>query len=242
MKSCSVRVVWCWLLKMTTFAITHNIALFLLVGHILNCGRSAHSSGIRDGNVRSINAIQVFVYCHILRPSPHSVNLCCSVSAIVHLWQEVDGVIFIRYSGAFVGIISCSTWYHIHLALSETGASFKFFHIRVQSVLGHSFCISISGDPAATHMLVFDPRTVQPVTSRYTDWAILAHHVAVCSLCNSLYPADQAATVVEPKVTESIKSGVYGFGNTKNRQQPFIRPSGFSHTDKHGCEGNTYTA
>ena len=88
----------------------------------------------------------------------------------------------------------------------------------------------------------FDPRTVQPVASRYTDCAIRAHHVAVCSLCNSLYPADQAATVVEPKVTESIKSGVYGFGNTKNRQQPFIRPSGFSHTDKHGCEGNTYTA
>jgi len=56
-------------------------------------------------------------------------------------------------------------------------------------------------------------------------------------LCNSLCPADQAATVVVPKVTESIKCGVYGFGNTKNRQQPFIRPSGFSHTDEHGCEG-----
>jgi hypothetical protein len=67
-------------------------------------------------------------------------------------------------------------------------------------------------------------------------------HVAVRSLCNSLYPTDQAATVVVPKVTEPIKSGFYGFGNTKNRQQPFIRPSGFSHTDKLGCEGNTYTA
>jgi len=138
---------------MTTFAIIHNIALFLLVGHILNCGRSIHSSGIRDGIVRSINAIRVFVYCHILRPSPHSVNLCCSVSVIVHLWQEVDGVIFIRYSRVFVGIKSC-TWYHIHLVLSETGASFNFFHIRIQSVLGHSFCMRISGNPAAARMLV----------------------------------------------------------------------------------------
>jgi len=91
---------------MTTFAIIHNMALFLLVGHILNCGRSIHSSGIRDRIVRSISAIRVFVYCHILRPSPHSVNLCCSVSAIVRLWQEVDGVIFIRYSRAFVEIKS----------------------------------------------------------------------------------------------------------------------------------------
>jgi len=115
------------------------------VGHILNCGRSIHSSGIRDGIVRSINAIRVFVYCHILRPSPHPVNLCCSVSAIVHLWQEVDGVIFIRYSRAFVGIKSCSTWYHIHFVLSETGASFNFFHIRVQSVLGHSFVCAFLG-------------------------------------------------------------------------------------------------
>jgi hypothetical protein len=67
-------------------------------------------------------------------------------------------------------------------------------------------------------------------------------HVAVRSLCNFLYPAEQAATVVAPKVTEPIKSGFYGFGNTKNRQLPFIRPSGFSHTGKLGCEGNTYTA
>ena len=59
---------------MSTIAIIYNIALFLLVGHILNCGRSIHSSGIRDGIVRSINVIRVFVYCHILRPSPHSVN------------------------------------------------------------------------------------------------------------------------------------------------------------------------
>jgi hypothetical protein len=88
----------------------------------------------------------------------------------------------------------------------------------------------------------FDSRTVQPVASRSTDYGIPVHDVAVCSLCNSLYPAGQAATVMVPKVTESIKSGVYGFGNTKNRQQPFIRPSGFSHTDKHGCEWNTYTA
>jgi len=154
MKSCRVKGVCCWLLKMTTFAIIHNIALFLLVGHMLNCGRSIHSSGIRDGIVRSINAIQVYVYCHILRPSPHSVNLCCSVSADVPLWQEADGVIFIRYSRACVGIISCSTWYHIHLALSKSGASFKFFQIRVQSVLGHSFCIRISGRPAAACMLL----------------------------------------------------------------------------------------
>jgi len=81
---------------MMTFAIIHNIALFLFLDHILNYGRNIHSAGIRDGVVRSINAIQVFVYCHILRPSPHTINLCCSVSAIVHLWQEVDGVIFIR--------------------------------------------------------------------------------------------------------------------------------------------------
>jgi len=154
MKSCRVKVVRCWLLKMTMFAIIHNMALFLSMGHILNCGRNIHSSGIRDGIVRSINAIRGFVYCHILRPSPHSVNLCCSVSAIVHLWQEVNVVVFIRYSRAFVGIKSCNTWYHIYLALSETGASFKFFHIRIQSVLCHSFCMRISGDPAATRMLV----------------------------------------------------------------------------------------
>lgn len=52
----------------------------------------------------------------------------------------------------------------------------------------------------------------------------ITFHAAGCSLCNSLYLTDLAATVVVPKVTESIKSGVYGFGNTKNRQQPFIRP------------------
>jgi hypothetical protein len=40
-------------------------------------------------------------------------------------------------------------------------------------------------------------------------------HVAVRSLRNSLYPAGRAATLVVPKVTESIKSGVYGFGILK---------------------------
>jgi len=137
-----------------TLAISHNTALFSLVGHILNCGRNIHSSGIRDGIVRSISAIRVYVYCHILLPSPHSVSLCSSLSSIVHLWQEIEGVIFIRYSRAFVGVTSCSTRYHVHLVLSDTGASFKFFHIRVQSVLGHSFCMRISGDPAATRIFV----------------------------------------------------------------------------------------
>ena len=130
---------------MTTFPIIHNIAFFLLVGNILTCGRSINSSGIRDGIVRSINAFRVSVYCHILRPSPHSVNLFCSVSAIVHLLQEVDGVIFIRYGCAFLGNKSCSTWYYIHHALSETGESLKFFLIRVQSVLDHSFLCAFLG-------------------------------------------------------------------------------------------------
>ena len=98
MKSYRTRVARCWILKMTTFAIMHNIGLFLLVGHISNCGRNIHSSGIRDGVVRSINAIRVSCYCHVLRPSPHSVNLCSSVSTVVHLWQEIEGVIFIRWS------------------------------------------------------------------------------------------------------------------------------------------------
>jgi len=154
MRSCRVRVVRCWILKMTTFGVIHNIALFLLLGHILKCGRNIHSSGIRNGIVRSINAILVFVFCHIHHPTPHSVNLCSSVSAIVHLWQEFEGVIFIRWSRAFVGIKSCSSWYHMHLVLSDTGASFKFFHIHVQSVLGHSFCMRISRNPAAARTLV----------------------------------------------------------------------------------------
>jgi len=132
-----------------TFSLIDNIALFLLVGHVLNCGCNFHSSGIRGGIVRSINAIGVFVYSHILRPSPHSVNLCSSVSAIEHLWQEFECSIFIRRSREIVGIKSCSTWYHIHLVLSDTGVSFKFFHIRVQSLLGDSFCMRISGDPVA---------------------------------------------------------------------------------------------
>ena len=87
-KSFRVSVVWCWLLKKTTFAIIHNIALFLLVGHILNCGRSIHSSGIRDGIVRSINAIRGFVYCHILRPSPPSVNLCIEPKTSASEWPQ----------------------------------------------------------------------------------------------------------------------------------------------------------
>ena len=99
----------------------HNIALFLLLDHILNCRHIIHSSGIRDGIVRSFNAIRVFVYCHILRPSAHSINLCCSVSVTLHLWQEFEGVIFIRWSIAFVGIKSCSTWYHIRIVLSDRG-------------------------------------------------------------------------------------------------------------------------
>ena len=61
---------------MKTFAIIHNIALFLLLGHILNCGRDNHLFGIRGGTVRSTNTIWVFVYGHILLPSPH----CHSVS------------------------------------------------------------------------------------------------------------------------------------------------------------------
>jgi len=154
MKSCRVRVVRCWCLKMTTFAFNNNTALFRLVGHILNCGRSILSSGILDGIVRSISAIRVYVYCHILLVPPHAVSLCSSVSSIVHLWQVIEGVIFIRYSRAFVGVRSSTTWYHIHLVLSDFGASFKFCHIRVQSVLGHIFCIRISGDPAAARMLV----------------------------------------------------------------------------------------
>jgi hypothetical protein len=128
MKSCRVRVVRCWILKMTTFVIIHNIALFLLVGHLLNCGRNIHSSGIRDENVCSINAIRVFLYCHILRPSPHSVNLFSSVSAIVRLWQEFDGVIFI---GVVVRL-----WELNHVALGT-------IFISCFQVLGHPLNSSI---------------------------------------------------------------------------------------------------
>ena len=39
-----------------------------LVGHMLNCGCSIYLSGIRDGIVRSINAIRVFMYCHNSNP------------------------------------------------------------------------------------------------------------------------------------------------------------------------------
>ena len=137
MKSCRVRVVRCWILKMTTFAIIHNIALFVLLGHILKCGRNIHSSGIRDWVVRSINAIRVNVFCHIHHPTPHSVNLCSSVSAIVHLWQEFERVIFIRWSRAFVGIKSCSTWHHIYLVLSHKG------HLLNSSIFVSSRCWAI---------------------------------------------------------------------------------------------------
>ena len=60
---------------MTTFAIIHNIALFLLVGRMLNCGRSIHSSGIRDGIVRSIG----FSCIAIFFVPRHTLSICVAV-------------------------------------------------------------------------------------------------------------------------------------------------------------------
>ena len=68
-----------------------------------------------------------------------------SVCVPVCLAQDFESVIIMHCSRAFVGIISCITRYHIHLVFSDTGASFKFFHILVQSVLGHSFVWAFQG-------------------------------------------------------------------------------------------------
>jgi len=154
MKSFKVRVALCWSLKMLTFANNHNNALFHLVGNILNCGRNIHSSGIQNGIVRSISAIRVFAYCHILLPAPHAISQCSSVSSEVHLWQEIEGVIFIRCSRAFVVIRSCTAWYDVRLVLSDIEAFFMFFHIGVQLVLGHRFCIRFPGELAAARIFL----------------------------------------------------------------------------------------
>jgi len=45
---------------MITFARVYNTARFLLGGHILKCGRSNQSSGMRAGDVLSILASRVF--------------------------------------------------------------------------------------------------------------------------------------------------------------------------------------
>ena len=116
-------------------------------GPYIKLWTSIHSSGIRDGIIRCINAIRDFVYCHILRHSPHSQSVLQCISHCASLaggrWCDLY-----RYSRPFFELN------HIHHALSETSESLKFFHIRVQSVLDHSFCMRISGNPAATRMLV----------------------------------------------------------------------------------------
>jgi len=139
MKSCKVRSVRCWILKITTFATTHNIAPCLLGGHILNWGRSTESCGVRDGIVRNFLASRFIVYCHIVRASPQAINLCSKVSVAVHLRQVSEGTILIPGSRTLVGIMSCMMRYHRHLVFSGTGASFMGFHMQTKSIMGQSF-------------------------------------------------------------------------------------------------------
>jgi hypothetical protein len=75
--------------------------------------------------------------------------------------------------------------------------------------------VGLDGCGKSRHPPGFDPRTVQPVASRYTDWAIAAHTIRLIKYINwLLFPVKEKETrkiVVkslneDPKVLESLRT------------------------------------
>jgi hypothetical protein len=103
------------------------------------------------------------------------------------------------YSLSFVGIKSCSILYHVCLMSSSTGVMCMLCHTCFQSTCVH-FVSTRSGLPSGVfwrsvwkvayvcrlyaRCVGFDPRTVQPVVSRYTDSATRPTHTLLMTLEN----------------------------------------------------------
>jgi hypothetical protein len=172
MKSCKPRCHCCWVRKSATFARTHSIAFWRLGGRSWNWGWRIQSSCIWFGVVRNIHAMSAFAYCHISLPPPQMMRRCCSVSFWAQFLHVSVGAIFIWCSRSFVGIMSWMTLYKAIFVNSGIGAKRRFVHTVGRSVWGHFFSTRICWWPDMACILGFDLRTVQPVASRYTDWAL----------------------------------------------------------------------
>ena len=145
----------CCIRYITRCASNHSIAVCRCGGQNWKWGRRRQSAGMRRGSVRSICAILYLAHNQMAVPSLHSVNRCARVSRLPQCLQRSDSTSLTTCRRLLVGIISCTTMYHMNAISSDTQAVCRFFHTCVHCVSGCSCFIPISRNSLLAAAIVY---------------------------------------------------------------------------------------